>query len=47
MGVVFLDEFGQAEDDVKKAAAELVLHGRGRELLACPWAGASSPRRTG
>jgi hypothetical protein len=27
VGVCFLDEFGQAEDDTKKAAAELILHG--------------------
>lgn len=27
VGVLFLDEWGQAEDDVKKAAAELLLHG--------------------
>jgi hypothetical protein len=26
-GVLFLDEFGQSEDEVKKAAAELLLHG--------------------
>ena len=28
VGVVFLDEYGQAEDDVKKAGAELLLHGQ-------------------
>jgi hypothetical protein len=28
VGVVFLDEFGQAEDDIRKAAAELMLKGR-------------------
>lgn len=28
IGVIFLDEFGQAEDDVKKAAAELLYRGR-------------------
>lgn len=27
VGVLFLDEFGQAEDEVKKPAAELLLHG--------------------
>ncbi len=27
VGVLFLDEFAQAEDDVKKPAAELLLHG--------------------
>lgn len=28
VGVLFLDEFSQADDDVKKAAAELILHGQ-------------------
>ena len=38
VGIVFLDEFGQAEDDVKKAAAELVLHGEvGTTRLPMGW----------
>ena len=38
VGTVFLDEFGQAEDDVKKAAAELVLHGAvGTSVLPEGW----------
>jgi hypothetical protein len=38
IGVVFLDEFGQAEDDVKKAAAELVLKGEvGNTRLPVGW----------
>jgi len=28
VGVLFLDEWGQADDDVKKPSAELLLHGR-------------------
>lgn len=28
VGICFLDEWGQADDDVKKAAAELLLHGQ-------------------
>jgi hypothetical protein len=28
VGICFLDEWGQGEDDVKKAAAELLLHGQ-------------------
>jgi hypothetical protein len=38
VGVLFLDEFGQAEDEVKKAAAELLLHGEvGTTALPCDW----------
>ena len=38
VGVLFLDEFGQAEDDVKKAAAELLLHGEvGTAALPADW----------
>jgi hypothetical protein len=38
VGVLFLDEFGQAEDDVKKAAAELLLHGEvGTSALPAGW----------
>ena len=37
-GVVFLDEFGQSEDEVKKAAAELLLHGEvGDTSLPMGW----------
>ena len=38
IGVLFLDEWGQAEDDVKKAAAELLLHGEvGDTRLPVGW----------
>ena len=38
VGVVFLDEWGQGEDDVKKAAAELMLNGRvGDDQLPVGW----------
>jgi hypothetical protein len=38
VGVCFLDEFGQAEDDTKKAAAELLLHGEvGDDRLPDGW----------
>jgi len=38
IGIVFLDEWGQGEDDVKKAAAELLLHGQvGTDRLADGW----------
>ena len=38
VGIVFLDEFGQADDDCKKAAAELVLHGEvGNTRLPMGW----------
>ena len=38
VGVTFLDEFGQAEDDCKKAAAELILHGEvGNTRLPLGW----------
>jgi hypothetical protein len=38
VGVLFLDEWGQAEDDVKKAAAELLLHGEvGDTRLPVGW----------
>lgn len=38
VGVCFLDEWGQGEDDVKKAAAELLLHGRvGTDRLPMGW----------
>jgi hypothetical protein len=38
IGVVFLDEFGQGEDDVKKASAELLLHGQvGTDRLPVGW----------
>lgn len=38
VGITFLDEFGQADDDCKKAAAELVLHGEvGNTRLPQGW----------
>jgi hypothetical protein len=38
VGILFLDEWGQAEDDVKKAAAELLLHGEvGDTRLPMGW----------
>jgi hypothetical protein len=38
IGVCFLDEFGQAEDEVKKAAAELLLNGQvGTDRLPMGW----------
>lgn len=38
VGVVFLDEWGQGEDDVKKAAAELLLNGQvGTDRLPLGW----------
>jgi hypothetical protein len=38
IGIVFLDEFGQGEDDVKKASAELLLNGRvGNDQLPVGW----------
>ena len=38
VGIAFLDEFGQAEDDTKKAAAELILHGEvGATRLPIGW----------
>lgn len=38
IGVLFLDEWGQAEDDVKKAAAELLLNGEvGDTRLLTHW----------
>lgn len=38
VGVLFLDEFSQAEDDVKKPAAELVLNGKvGTRSLPLNW----------
>lgn len=38
VGITFLDEFGQADDDCKKAAAELVLHGEvGNTRLPIGW----------
>lgn len=38
VGVLFLDEFGQAEDEVKKPAAELLLHGNvGNCALPIGW----------
>jgi len=37
-GVVYLDEFGQGEDDTKKALAELLLHGQvGDDRLPVGW----------
>ena len=32
VGMLFLDQWGQAEDDVKKPTAELLLNGRVRQL---------------
>jgi hypothetical protein len=38
VGICFLDEFGQGEDDVKKAAAELLLNGQvGNDRLPDGW----------
>jgi hypothetical protein len=38
IGVLFLDEWGQGSDEVKKAAAELVLNGRvGNDRLPTGW----------
>ena len=38
VGILFLDEFGQAEDDVKKAGAELLLNGQvGTVALPLGW----------
>jgi len=38
IGILFLDEFGQAEEATKKAAAELVLHGQvGNDRLPDGW----------
>ncbi len=46
IGVVFLDEFGQAEDDVKKTAADLLLHGQvGNTRLTTHWRVAAASNR--
>jgi hypothetical protein len=38
VGIVFLDEWGQGEDDVKKAAADFLLHGQiGTDRLDIGW----------
>jgi hypothetical protein len=47
VGVLFLDEWGQAEDDVKKPAAELLLNGRvGNWKLPKTWRVISASNRT-
>jgi hypothetical protein len=47
LGVLFLDEWGQAEDDVKKPAAELLLHGRvGNWVLPKTWRVICASNRT-
>lgn len=48
VGVVFLDEWGQAELDVQKAAAELVLNGRvGTFVLPIGWRVVAASNRMG
>ena len=47
VGVVFLDEWGQAEDDVKKPAAELLLNGNvGSTFLPLGWRVLAAQNRT-
>lgn len=46
-GVLFLDEFGQGQADVKAAAAELLLNGRiGRHQLPPGWSVVAASNRT-
>ena len=47
VGILFLDEWGQAEDDVKKPSAELLLNGRvGNWVLPKTWRVISASNRT-
>lgn len=47
VGVLFLDEWGQADDDVKKPSAELLLNGRvGNWVLPKTWRVISASNRT-
>ena len=47
VGIVFLDEWGQAEDDVKKPAAELLLNGNvGSTFLPLGWRVLAAQNRT-
>jgi hypothetical protein len=47
VGVLFLDEWGQAEDDVKKPSAEILLHGRcGSWRLPWTWRVIAASNRT-
>lgn len=47
LGVVFFDEWPQAEDDVRKAAAEIILNGRiGTRMLPMNWRVLSAGNRT-
>ena len=47
VGVLFLDEWGQAEDDVKKPSAELLLNGRvGNWVLPKTWRVICASNRT-